>query len=63
MKNRDLLEELIADEMTIILERAVTLDSKDKEAIVQEYREWLNGISKSEDIWVIDKIKPKQEEI
>tara|TARA_Y100001968_G_scaffold327318_1_gene372076 strand:+ start:119 stop:298 length:180 start_codon:yes stop_codon:yes gene_type:complete len=58
MKNRDHLEELIADGMTTILERSLTLDFKDKQAIAQEYREWLNGVSKSDDIWVIDVIKP-----
>ena len=63
MKNREHLEELIADGMTTILERSLTLNFKDKQAIAQEYREWLQGVSKSEDIWVIDMIKPNQENL
>ena len=58
MKNRDHLEELIADGMTTILERSLTLDFKDKQAIAQEYREWLEGVSKSEDIMVLQTRKP-----
>ena len=63
MSNREQLENLIADGMTRILEHSLTLNNKDKQAIAQEYREWLQGVSKSEDIWVIDMIKPNQENL
>ena len=58
MSNREYLEDLIADGMTTILEHSLTLNSKDSEAIDQEYREWLNGVSKSEDIIVLQARKP-----
>tara|TARA_B100000965_G_scaffold312164_1_gene271885 strand:- start:294 stop:470 length:177 start_codon:yes stop_codon:yes gene_type:complete len=35
------LEEIIADSMTLILDRSHTLDIKDQRAIGQEFREWL----------------------
>ena len=58
MNNREHLEDLIADGMTTILEHSLTLNTKDSEAIAQEYREWLNGVSKSEDIMVLQTHKP-----
>tara|TARA_Y100001968_G_C19183616_1_gene631648 strand:+ start:252 stop:431 length:180 start_codon:yes stop_codon:yes gene_type:complete len=58
MKNKEHIEELIADEMTRILEWSSTLNYKDRQAIAQEYKEWLYGVSSSEDIWVIDSLKP-----
>ena len=58
MSNREQLENLIADGMTRILEHSLTLNNKDKQAIAQEYREWLNGVSKSEDIMVLQTHKP-----
>ena len=58
MSNREHLEDLIADGMTTILEHSLTLNTKDSEAIAQEYREWLNGVSKSEDIMVLQTQKP-----
>ena len=58
MSNREHLEDLIADGMTKILEHSLTLNTKDSEAIAQEYREWLNGVSKSEDIMVLQTRKP-----
>ena len=35
------LEEIIADSMTLILDRSHKLDTKDQRAIGQEFREWL----------------------
>ncbi len=58
MSNREQLENLIADGMTRILEHSLTLNNKDKQAIAQEYREWLEGVSKSEDIMVLQTHKP-----
>ena len=53
MSNREQLENLIADGMTRILEHSSILNNKDRQAIAQEYREWLDGVSKSEDIMVL----------
>ena len=61
MKSREHLEELIADEMTAILEHSQTLNDKDKQSIAAEYKEWLLGVSKSDDIWVIDAPQPTEE--
>ena len=58
MSNREQLENLIADGMTRILEHSSILNNKDRQAIAQEYREWLNGVSKSEDIMVLQTHKP-----
>ena len=54
MRNRKNIEDLIADSLTRILERSLTLDRKDQIAISQEFKEWLNGVTKEEDIWVIN---------
>ena len=54
MRNRRIIEDLISESLTEILERALTLERKDQIAILQEFKEWLNGITKEEDIWVID---------
>ena len=58
MSNREQLENLIADGMTRILEHSINLKNKDRHAIAQEYREWLDGVSKSEDIMVLQTRKP-----
>ena len=58
MSNREQLENLIADGMTRILEHSSILNNKDRQAIAQEYREWLDGVSKSEDIMVLQTHKP-----
>ena len=54
MKNRKNVEDLIADSLTKILKRSLTLERKDQIAISQEFKEWLNGVTKEEDIWVIN---------
>ena len=58
MSNREQLENLIADGMTRILEHSTILNNKDRQSIAQEYREWLDGVSKSEDIMVLQTRKP-----
>ena len=54
MRNRKNIEDLIAESLTGILERSLTLERKDQIAISQEFKEWLNGVTKEEDIWVIN---------
>ena len=54
MKNRENIEDLITDSLTLILKRSLTLEKNDKLAIYQEFKEWLNGITKDEDIWLIN---------
>ena len=54
MRNRKNIEDLITDSLTEILERSLTLERKDQIAISQEFKEWLNGVTKEEDIWVIN---------
>ena len=54
MRNRKNIEDLITESLTGILKRSLTLDQKDKNAIAQEFKEWLNGVTKDEDIWVIN---------
>ena len=54
MRNRENIEDLITESLILILERSLTLDRKDQIAISQEFKEWLNGVTKEEDIWVIN---------
>ena len=54
MRNRKNIEDLIANSLTGILKRSLTLEQKDQIAISQEFKEWLDGITKEEDIWVIN---------
>ena len=54
MRNRQNIEDLISDSLTVILERSLTLEKKDQIAISQEFKEWLNGVTKDEEIWVIN---------
>ena len=55
MRNRRNIEDLIVKSLSEILERSLTLQRKDQIAISQEFKEWLNGVAKEEDIWVINK--------
>ncbi len=48
------VEELIADSMSLLLIRAQKLPKKERLAIAQEFREWLNGSCKVEDILILD---------
>ncbi len=54
MRNRKNIEDLITKSLTEILERSLTLERKDQIAISQEFKEWLSGVTKEEDIWVIN---------
>ena len=54
MTNRKIIEDLITDSLIVILKRSLTLEKKDQIAISQEFKEWLNGVTKDEDIWVIN---------
>ena len=54
MKEKPNIEELIADSMKLLLVRAQKLPQREKLAIAQEFREWLNGNCKVEDILILD---------
>lgn len=53
MKNSQVLEEMIVDRITFILHRSTMLKAKDKKAISQEYKEWLYGDSKVDDVLIV----------
>ena len=55
MRKKKHIEDLICSSLTEILERSTTLDRKDQIAIYQEFKEWIHGDTKEEDIWVIDR--------
>jgi hypothetical protein len=54
MQEKSNIEELIADSMKLLLVRAQKLPTKERLAIAQEFREWLNGSTKVEDILILD---------
>ena len=54
MHEKQNVEELIADSITLLLIRAQKLPKRERLAIVQEFREWLNGSCKVEDILILD---------
>ena len=54
MRNRKNIEDLITVSLNGILTRSLTLERKDQIAISQEFKEWINGVRKEEDIWVIN---------
>ena len=54
MRNRKNIEDLITQSLTRILKRSLTLERKDQIAISQEFKEWIHGVSKDEDIWVVN---------
>ena len=54
MKEKPNVEDLIADSMTLLLIRAQKLPKKERLAISQEFREWLNGSCHVEDILTLD---------
>ena len=54
MRSKKIIEDLISSSLTEILKRSLTLDRKDQIAIHQEFKEWIYGGTKEEDIWVID---------
>ena len=54
MRNKNNIEELITSSLTRILQRLSTLDRQDQIAIFQEFKEWINGEFKEEEIWVLN---------
>ena len=54
MRNRENIENLIAFSLKELLKKSLTLDRKDQIAINQEFKEWIHGITKEEEIWVVD---------
>ena len=54
MRNRENIEDLIAFSLKELLKKSLTLDRKDQIAINQEFKEWIHGITKEEDIWVVN---------
>ena len=54
MRNRENIEDLIALSLKELLKKSLTLDRKDQIAINQEFKEWIHGISKEEEIWVVN---------
>ena len=55
MRKKEHIEDLISSSLAKILERSMTLERKDQVAIYQEFKEWIHGDTKEEDIWVIDR--------
>ena len=55
MRKKEHIEDLISSSLTKTLERSMTLDRKYQIAIYQEFKEWIHGDTKEEDIWVIDR--------
>ena len=55
MKRKEIIEDLISSSLTEILKRSLILDRKDQIAIHQEFKEWIYGKTKEDDIWVIDR--------
>ena len=54
MQEKQNVEELITESMTLLLIRAQKLPKSARLAIAQEFREWLNGSCKVEDILILD---------
>ena len=54
MRKKEHIEDLISSSLTEILERSMTLERKDQIAIYKEFKEWIHGDTKEDDIWVID---------
>ena len=54
MLSRENIEDLIGFSLKHILKRSLTLDRKDQIAINQEFKEWIYGVVKEEDIWVVN---------
>tara|TARA_Y100001968_G_C19328572_1_gene703080 strand:+ start:978 stop:1172 length:195 start_codon:yes stop_codon:yes gene_type:complete len=58
-ENKDNLEDILVNGLSHILRRTVEVNQGDQLAIAQEYKEWINCITKSDfskqEILVIDK--------
>ena len=55
MRKKEHIVDLISSSLRAILERFITFETKDQIAIYQEFKEWIHGDTKEEDIWVIDR--------
>ncbi len=55
MRRNENIEDLISSYLTEILKRSLTLNKKDRIATHQEFKEWICGGTKEEDIWIIDR--------
>ena len=53
-KEEKYIEDMISSSLTEILKRSLTLDRKDQIAIYQEFKEWINGETQVDDIWVLN---------
>ena len=54
MRNRKNIEDLITRSLTEILKRSLSLEREDQIAISQEFNEWIHGVAKDEEIWVVN---------
>ena len=54
MINEVNIEEVIASSLTEILQRSSTLNRQDQIAIFQEFKEWIDGGPREEEMWVIN---------
>ena len=54
MRNRKTIENLITRSLTEVLTRSSSLSREDQIAIFQEFKEWIHGVAKEEDIWVVN---------
>ena len=54
MRNRKNIEDLITRSLTEVLKRSLSLEKEDQIAISQEFKEWIHGVAKEEDIWVVN---------
>ena len=54
MQEKPKIEELIADSMATLLVKSEKLPKNERLAITQEFREWLNGSYKVEDVMILD---------
>ena len=54
MRNSKDIEDLITRSLTDVLKRSLSLKREDQIAISQEFKEWIRGVAKEEDIWVVN---------
>ena len=58
MKNQEIIEDILIDGLSHILQRTIKLNDRDQLAIAQEYKEWINCISANDfskqEILIID---------
>tara|TARA_Y100001968_G_C19238932_1_gene658391 strand:+ start:152 stop:352 length:201 start_codon:yes stop_codon:yes gene_type:complete len=47
-------EDLITRSLTSVLKRSLSLEREDQIAVSQEFKEWINGVAKEEDIWIVN---------